>query len=166
MAYDFPMYINGEYRKSKTVLKILSPFDQHLVGQTYRPSQSDIEDSIQSAVDAFKMTREMPMYERVEKLQAVINDLYENKEEFARIISEESAKPIQTARGEASRAISTFTDALEETKRMRGEHMPLDYEPASKGRWALIRRFPIGPILGISPFNFPLNLVCHKVALA
>ncbi len=108
----------------------------------------------------------MPLYERIEKLQLIIDDLRENQEEFAEIISEESAKPIKTARGEAARAVSTFTDALEESKRLRGEHMPLDFEAASEGRWALLRRFPIGPILGISPFNFPLNLVCHKVAPA
>jgi len=166
MPYDFPMYINGEHRRSDTVLKINSPYDQHFIGQTYRPGNQDIEDAIQGAVDAFQQTRQMPLYERVEKLQIIIDDLHENQEDFAKIISEESAKPINTARGEAARAISTFTDALEESKRMRGEHMPLDFEVASKGRWAIIRRFPIGPILGISPFNFPLNLVCHKVAPA
>ncbi len=125
MPYDFPMYINGEFRRSDTILKIHSPFDQHFVGQTYRPGKKDIEDAIQGAVKAFKSTREMPLYERVEKLKVVIDDLRLNQEEFARIISEESAKPITTARGEATRAISTFTDALEESKRMRGEHMPL-----------------------------------------
>ena len=166
MPYDFPMYINGEFRRSDTILKIHSPFDHHFVGQTYRPGKKDIEDAIQGAVNAFKSTREMPLYERVEKLKVVIDDLRLNQEEFSRIISEESAKPITTARGEAARAISTFTDALEESKRMRGEQMPLDFDSASKGRWALMRRFPIGPILGISPFNFPLNLVCHKVAPA
>jgi acyl-CoA reductase-like NAD-dependent aldehyde dehydrogenase len=67
---------------------------------------------------------------------------------------------------EAERAVMTFTDALEECKRIRGEYLPLDYEASAKNRWGLIRRFPIGPILGISPFNFPLNLVCHKVAPA
>ena len=122
MAYDFPMYINGEYRKSKTVLKILSPFDQHLVGQTYRPSQSDIEDSIQSAVDAFKMTREMPMYERVEKLQAVINDLYENKEArpllyFAdgpvKTIQKDEELAYQTLLGESLEGKNIFIECLD-----------------------------------------------------
>jgi acyl-CoA reductase-like NAD-dependent aldehyde dehydrogenase len=108
----------------------------------------------------------MPLYERAEKLAAVVHELSAHQDEFARIICEESAKPISTARGEAARAVSTFTDAMEECKRLRGEQIPLDYEPASRGRWGLIRRFPIGPILGIAPFNFPLNLVCHKVAPA
>ena len=89
-----------------------------------------------------------------------------NREDFAQIICAESGKPIKFSRLEVDRAINTFNDALEESKRMRGEEMPLDFEPGSKGRWAIIKRFPIGPILGISPFNFPLNLVCHKVAPA
>jgi acyl-CoA reductase-like NAD-dependent aldehyde dehydrogenase len=166
MYYNLPLFIDGEFRESDDPLEIHSPFDNHLVGRTCRAGAGEIEMAISSAVKAFEETRRMPLYERAEKLEAVIADLKEHQEEFARIISEESAKPISTARGEAARAVSTFTDALEECKRLRGEQIPLDYEPASRGRWGLIRRFPLGPILGIAPFNFPLNLVCHKVAPA
>jgi glyceraldehyde-3-phosphate dehydrogenase (NADP+) len=136
------------------------------VGKTSRASEKDIETAIVASVKAFEETKSMPTYERMEKLSIIIDDLKANKAEFADIICEESGKAIQTSRLEAERAVMTFTDALEECKRIRGEYLPLDYEASAKNRWGLIRRFPIGPILGISPFNFPLNLVCHKVAPA
>jgi len=166
MSYDMSLFINGAFHQSDNRLDVYSPYDNHLVGRTCRAGAQQIALAIRTAVDAFQITRRMPLYERAERLEAVVHELKENQEEFAWIICEESAKPISTARGEAARAISTFSDALEECKRLRGEQIPLDYDPGSRGRWGLIRRFPIGPILGISPFNFPLNLVCHKVAPA
>jgi acyl-CoA reductase-like NAD-dependent aldehyde dehydrogenase len=166
MPYDFPIFINGEFCKTNDILEIRSPYDNHLIGRTYRAHTEEIEAAIVASVNAFGETKKMPIYERVEKLTSIIDDLRTNKEEFAHIICEEAGKAISTSRGEAERAVMTFTDALEECKRIRGEHLPLDYEQSMKNRWGIIRRFPIGPILGISPFNFPLNLVCHKVAPA
>ncbi len=166
MPYDFPIFINGDFCKTNDVLEIRSPYDNHLVGRTYRANSEEIEAAIEASVNAFDETKKMPIYERVEKLAGIIDDIRTNKEEFAHIICEEAGKAISTSRGEAERAVMTFTDALEECKRIRGEHLPLDYDPSAQNRWAMIRRFPIGPILGISPFNFPLNLVCHKVAPA
>ncbi|MCK4559860.1 MAG: aldehyde dehydrogenase family protein [Calditrichia bacterium] len=166
MPYDFPIFINGDFCKTNDVLEIRSPYDNHLVGRTYRANSEEIEAAIEASVNAFDETKKMPIYERVEKLAAIIDDIRTNKEEFAHIICEEAGKAISTSRGEAERAVMTFTDALEECKRIRGEYLPLDYDPSAQNRWAMIRRFPIGPIFGISPFNFPLNLVCHKVAPA
>ncbi len=166
MSYDFPIFINGDFCKTNDVLEIRSPYDNHPVGRTYRANSEEIEAAIEASVNAFDETKKMPIYERVEKLAAIIDDIRTNKEEFAHIICEEAGKAISTSRGEAERAVMTFTDALEECKRIRGEHLPLDYDPSAQNRWAMIRRFPIGPIFGISPFNFPLNLVCHKVAPA
>ena len=88
------------------------------------------------------------------------------REDLARLITLEAAKPIRTARAEVKRAIAIFTDALEECKRIRGEWLPLDPDAASEGSSALVRRFPIGPAAAITPFNFPLNLAGHKVAPA
>jgi len=166
MPYDFPIFINGEFIKTDKLLEIESPYDNHIVGRTYKATSVEIESAIISSVKAFDITKAMPLYDRIEKLSAIIDDIRTNKEEFAHIICEESGKPISTSRLEAERAVMTFTDALEECKRIRGEYLPLDYDPSAHNRWAMIRRFPIGPILGISPFNFPLNLVCHKVAPA
>ena len=166
MPYDFPVFINGKFYQTNDLLEIKSPYDNHLVGTTCRAQPKEIELAIQSSVMAFEKTKMMPIYDRIEKLSSIIDDLRTNREEFAQIICEESGKAISTSRLEAERAVMTFTDALEECKRIRGEYLPLDYDPSAKGRWGMIRRFPIGPILGISPFNFPLNLVCHKVAPA
>ena len=166
MPYDYPLFVNGDFFHTQDRLEIKSPYDGHLVGKTSRATPIEIESAIESSLKAFEVTKRMPIYERMDKLSAIIDDLKANKEEFAHIICEESGKAITTSRLEADRAVMTFTDALEECKRIRGEYLPLDYESSAKNRWGLIRRFPIGPILGISPFNFPLNLVCHKVAPA
>jgi glyceraldehyde-3-phosphate dehydrogenase (NADP+) len=96
----------------------------------------------------------------------VASELTARKEELAELITLEAGKPIRDARTEVTRAITTFTVAAEEAKRMGGELLPLDWLSGSENRWAIVRRFPIGPILGITPFNFPLNLVAHKVAPA
>jgi len=166
MPYDFPIFVNGEFLNTSDLLEIKSPYDSHLVGVTSRATITEIESAIVSSVQAFDETKTMSIYDRMDKLSAIIEDLITNKEEFADIICEESGKAIATSRVEAERAVMTFTDALEECKRIRGEYLPLDLDPGAKNRWGLSRRFPIGPILGISPFNFPLNLVCHKVAPA
>jgi acyl-CoA reductase-like NAD-dependent aldehyde dehydrogenase len=166
MAYDFPMLINGKWQKTKDKLDIRSPYDNRLIGTTYLAGPDEIEQAIVSAERAFTATKDMPVYERAEKLAKIANGIRENREEFARIICAEAGKPIKITRTEVDRAVLTFTDAAEECKRIRGEQMPLDIDPGSKGRWAIVQRFPIGPVLGITPFNFPLNLVCHKVAPA
>ncbi|MDH4100846.1 MAG: aldehyde dehydrogenase family protein, partial [Nitrospirota bacterium] len=99
-------------------------------------------------------------------LRNIAEGLDKRKEEVARTIALEAGKPINDARGEVGRAVTTFTVASEETKRWGGELMPLDITVATKGRWGITRRFPAGPVLGITPFNFPINLVAHKVAPA
>ncbi len=88
------------------------------------------------------------------------------REEFARTICQEAGKPIRTARIEVDRAINTFQIAAEESTRIYGEYIPLDTLESTAGRWGLVRRFPLGPVFAITPFNFPLNLVAHKVAPA
>jgi glyceraldehyde-3-phosphate dehydrogenase (NADP+) len=164
--YDFPIIIDGKPATTKEILEIKSPFDSRLIGKTYRAGAKEIELAIVSAVQGFKTTRLMSMYERSEKLARVAAAITERREEFAQIICAEAGKPIKYARIEAERAALTFSDAAEECKRLRGEYLPLDYDPGSLGRWGIVRRFPLGVILGISPFNFPLNLVAHKAAPA
>jgi glyceraldehyde-3-phosphate dehydrogenase (NADP+) len=99
-------------------------------------------------------------------LEGVVAGLKVAREELARLIALEAGKPLKLARAEVARAILTFTDAVEEAKRLRGEWLPLDLDTASEGRQGLVRRFPLGPVAAITPFNFPLNLVAHKVAPA
>jgi acyl-CoA reductase-like NAD-dependent aldehyde dehydrogenase len=96
----------------------------------------------------------------------VSESISERKQEFARIMAQEAGKPIKAARTEVERAIFTFNVAAEESTRIYGEYLPLDWQEFTAGRWGIVRRFPLGPIAGITPFNFPLNLVAHKVAPA
>ena len=116
---------------------------------------------------AFQVTRKLPAWRRAEVLAAHRRrDRGGEAEDFARTIALEAGKPIKTARHEAERAAFTFRVAAEETKRIHGELLQLDWLPGTEGRTGQVRRVPLGPIAGISPFNFPLNLVAHKVAPA
>jgi glyceraldehyde-3-phosphate dehydrogenase (NADP+) len=108
----------------------------------------------------------MTTYERVSLLQAFAAKMRTQRDEVARTICVEAGKPIREAEVETDRGIFTIETAAEEAKRIEGEVIPLDLLPSSKGRFGIVRRFPIGPIAGISPFNFPLNLALHKVAPA
>lgn len=166
MAAEYPIYLCGRWEKTADILEVRSPYDNHLIGKTWKAGTDEIASAIKGSVAAFKRTKILPLYEKAEKLKHITDSMKDNQEEIASVLSAEAGKPITAARAEVSRAILNFTDVTEECKRIRGEHMPLDFEPGSKNRWGIIRRFPIGPILAISPFNFPLNLVCHKVAPA
>jgi glyceraldehyde-3-phosphate dehydrogenase (NADP+) len=99
-------------------------------------------------------------------LRSIANYISSHKEEFARTMAQEAGKPLKAARTEVERAVFTFTVAAEETTRIPGEYLSLDWQQFTSGRWGIVRRFPLGPIAGITPFNFPLNLVAHKVAPA
>jgi len=166
MNYEFKFLVNGQLKTSREKVEVRSPYNGEVVGITYQATPDDLETAISAASRTFEETRWLPTHRRAYILEKVIQAIKTHHEEIARLIAQEAGKPIKTARGEVSRAIITFTDALEESKRIRGEWLPLDLEASSEGRFALVRRFPLGPISAISPFNFPLNLVAHKVAPA
>jgi len=105
-------------------------------------------------------------FERQRVLRSISAKIAERREQFARTMALEAGKPIKTARAEVDRAIFTFSVAAEESVRIGGEFLPLDLQEFTAGRWGIVRRFPVGPIAAITPFNFPLNLVAHKVAPA
>src|SRR5215469_13414600 len=121
---------------------------------------------IAAAVQTFEQTRKMASYERKRILGRVSEAIADRHEELAQIMCQEAGKPIKAARAEVHRAAFTFEIAAEESTRITGEWLPLDQQPASRGRFGILRRFPLGPIAAITPFNFPLNLVAHKVAPA
>ncbi|HHT9111466.1 MAG TPA: aldehyde dehydrogenase family protein, partial [Candidatus Brocadiaceae bacterium] len=158
--------IGNEWRESKDVLEVMNPYNNEIVGATFLASERDIEDAIQGTLRAFGETRKLPAFKKAEILGNIRDSISKRSEEFARTITLESGKPIADARIEVKRAIGTFQIAMEESGRMFGEVIPLDITERSKNRMAINRRFPIGTILGISPFNFPLNLIVHKVAPA
>ncbi len=158
--------VAGEWRDSKESLEVRSPYSGQVVGTTFRPTEGDVEDAIAAAVKAVKETGLLPTYRRSEILNNIRDGIARRREEFARTITLEVGKPIKVSRVEVDRAAQLMGLAAEEVKRMVGEHIPLDLLESAKGHVAVTRRFPVGPVLGITPFNFPINLICHKLAPA
>lgn len=166
MTKEYPFIVGGERRTSAEKVEIRNPYNQDVIAVVNYASAHDADEAIARAASAFETTRRLPSYARADVLRRIASELAARKEEWAELITLEAGKPIRDARTEVTRAVQTFTVAAEEAKRLGGELLPLDWLAGSENRWAIVRRFPIGPILGITPFNFPLNLVAHKVAPA
>jgi acyl-CoA reductase-like NAD-dependent aldehyde dehydrogenase len=158
--------LDGKFVEEGDPVEIHSPYDGSVVGRVFQGRRQHAEAAIAAAVKAFGTTRRLPAFERQRVLRRVAEALGQRKEEFAHTMAQEAGKPIKTARTEVDRAIFTFTVAAEESTRIYGEYLPLDWQEYTAGRWGIVRRFPLGPVVGITPFNFPLNLVAHKVAPA
>lgn len=145
---------------------VRSPWSGDEVGRVADADPARLDAIAAQAVRGFSAWRATPAWRRAEALHAIAAGMAADREGFARAIALEAAKPIADARIEVGRAIMTFTRAAEEALRITGEWLPLDLAPGAEGRSAIVRRVPAGPVLGITPFNFPLNLVAHKVAPA
>ena len=162
-----PIFLAGRWVDSPDLLEITNPArPNEPAGATYNATPEQYEEAVVAAIEAFETTRRMPAYERGAILRNISAGIRERREELARLITLESGKPIRDALVEVDRASLTFRLGAEEAERMTGELIPLDLMASSKGRVGLTRRFPIGPIAAISPFNFPLNLAAHKLAPA
>lgn len=162
----FGFLLDGEWREDGEALEVRAPSDQSIIARAVRPARRHVEAAIQAAVRAFEVTRKLGAYKRQRVLRSVAEGLEARREEFVRTLVREAGKPLKAARAEVERAIFTFNVAAEESTRIYGEWLPLDLQASSAGRWAIVRRFPVGPIATITPFNFPLNLVAHKWAPA
>jgi acyl-CoA reductase-like NAD-dependent aldehyde dehydrogenase len=162
----FGCYVAGEWIETGDAIEVRSPFDDSLVAVVHRAGPKEIQTALDKAVAAFQITRKMPVWKRAEILETISAGIAARHGELAKTIALEAGKPIRTARAEVDRAVFTFKVAAEESKRIYGEVVPLDWLPGTEGREAQVRRVPLGPVVGISPFNFPLNLVAHKVAPA
>ena len=166
MASEHQFYCAGEWRSSTHRVSIRNPYNGEVVGTTSLAGNDDLDDAITAAEHAFEETRHLQSYERADILDRMADGLAARQEEISRLMVQESAKPIRDARTEVARGVFTLRTAAEEAKRIAGETIPLDLMASSAGRFGITRRFPIGPIAGISPFNFPLNLALHKLAPA
>ena len=158
--------VSGEWITKGETIEIQSPYDGKTIGRTHLASRQHLEQAISSAAQSFAQVRQLPAYTRKDVLLRVANAIRENNKTFVRLMALEAGKPAKPARAEVDRALLTFTTAAEEATRIYGEYQPLDFLPATEGRWGVVRRFPVGPIAAITPFNFPLNLVAHKLAPA
>jgi acyl-CoA reductase-like NAD-dependent aldehyde dehydrogenase len=161
-----PFWLAGRPATGDAEQSVTSPHDGRVVGVHSIPTADQVERAVAAADAVRKEAAALPIHVRAEALAHVARRLGERSEEIARLISAENGKPVFWARGEVTRAVSTFRFAAEETRRFSGEVQRLDTEPAAQGRLAYVSRVPYGPVLAITPFNFPLNLVAHKVAPA
>ena len=165
------MLINGQWRgsakedSSTRFIDVRAPYDGRIIGRIPEAGRDDVEDAIAAAASAFRKTRLSP-YERYEILLKTSSLLNERTEDIARTLAQEAGKPIRDARAEVQRAVQTFQISAEEAKRIHGEGIPVEAAKGSENRIAFTIRVPVGPICAISPFNFPLNLVAHKVGPA
>ena len=162
-----PIFLAGRWVESDDPLVVTNPANaDEPAGATFNASEAQYEEAVEAAVAAFEVTRTLPAYERGAILRNISAGIKARREELGRLIALEAGKPIRDSLVEVDRATLTFRLGAEEAERMVGETIPLDLMPSSKGRVGITRRFPIGPIAAISPFNFPLNLAAHKLAPA
>jgi glyceraldehyde-3-phosphate dehydrogenase (NADP+) len=158
--------IDGRQLRTGSTFEVRSPYDDGAIAVVHRATPTEIERAIALAARAFESTRTLPSWKRAAVLEGISAAIAARREELAQTIALEAGKPIRTARVEAERSAFTFKVAAEETKRIGGEIISLDWLPGLEGREGFVRRVPLGPVAGITPFNFPLNLVAHKVAPA
>jgi acyl-CoA reductase-like NAD-dependent aldehyde dehydrogenase len=159
-------YLDGKWVEDGDVVEVRAPYDGTVIARVVQGRREHADAAIAAAVKAFGTTRRLPAFERQRVLRQISAGIAERREEFSRTLALEAGKPIKAARQEVERAIFTFNVGAEESTRIYGEFLPLDWQEFTAGRWGIVRRFPLGPVAGITPFNFPLNLVAHKVAPA
>ncbi len=158
--------IAGEHVSGEKSREVRSPFSGAVVDEVAVASWNDVDRALAEAAAGFESTRKQSAFDRSKVLLAAAGAVRMRAEELTRLIVAEGGKPYKNAKVEVARAASTLTWAGEEAKRHTGELIRLDTEETARGRLGVVRRFPLGVVLGIAPFNFPLNLVCHKVGPA
>ena len=163
---EYKLFIDGQWVTAGPLLEVRNKYNGQVIGAVPTARHEDVEAAVAAAVRAAPVMADMPAYKKAEILFRAATLLRERHSDFAQTIAAEAGKALKFARAEVDRAISTFTIAGEEAKRLHGETIPLDAVPAGEGYFGFWTRRPVGVIAAISPFNFPLNLVAHKVAPA
>jgi acyl-CoA reductase-like NAD-dependent aldehyde dehydrogenase len=159
-------FIKGEWVRGARDGEVRNPYDASPVASISWGGPDQVEQAIQATVEAARRAALVPAYERQTILARASEAVTDRADELAQVLAKEAGKPIKHARGEVARAAVTFSLAAAESRRVVGETLPLDVSPNGQRRLGITKRFPLGPIAGICPFNFPLNLVAHKVAPA
>jgi acyl-CoA reductase-like NAD-dependent aldehyde dehydrogenase len=161
-----PFLLNGDWVATGPAITILSPYDQSEVAAVSQARREHVESALSGSLEGFAAMKKLPAHERQRILRQTSEGIRSRHEEFARLIAQEAGKPLKAGRIEVERAIFTFSLAAEEAMRIEGECLSMDVQPGSDRRVGIVRRFPVGPVSAITPFNFPLNLVAHKLAPA
>lgn len=160
------LWINGKWEDGKSSYELTSPYTGEVIAKVAKASVSDVERAIEGAHEAFQSFKNTTAYERAEILYKVVDIMRSRKQEFAEILAQEAGKPITAGLAELDRTIATYQFAAECAKQIFGETVPLDAAPGVKDRIGFTKRVPIGVVSAITPFNFPFNLVAHKLGPA
>ena len=163
---NYNIYSAGKFITTNHILEIINPFDQSLVATTYLADESILNEAISAALTIKEELSNLSSQKKQDILQQISNEIYENRDYLANILSLESAKPLKYALAEIDRSAHTFLIAAEESKKIPTETIVLERIFGAEKREGIIHYFPIGLIAGIAPFNFPLNLAVHKIAPA
>jgi acyl-CoA reductase-like NAD-dependent aldehyde dehydrogenase len=163
---DLPLRIAGREVSTGEWIEVRSPHSGEVLGRVARAGAAEVDLAIDAAHRTFAETRRLPSHRRAAVLRAIEADLAARRDEYVETIVSEAGKPKRYAAGEVDRAAITLRLAAEEATRIGGEVLPVDIEPRGEGALCVVRRFPVGPVAAITPFNFPLNLALHKVAPA
>ncbi len=166
MTKQYQFIIAGMHRTSDEITEVRFPYNNEVVAEVFQASDADLEEAVQSAVKGFEITRKLPAHRRSQILYNLLSLMEKRMPDLVEALVMEGGKTQNVARGETERAMETVRVAAEEAKRVGGEIVPMDWTEAGEGRMGIVRRFPLGPVLGIAPFNYPLNLACHKLAPA
>lgn len=166
MTIKKQLFINGEWIEARQYTSLFSPYHRELIAEIPAASEEEVDSAIEAAYQAAHTMAEMPSHQRATILENLAKLLEQHSDQAAKIIAEEAAKPLKTAEGEVARTIQTYKFAAEEAKRLNGEAIPMDAAPGGEGRVAYTVKEPLGVIGAITPFNFPMNLVAHKVGPA
>src|SRR6202167_6022883 len=151
--------VDGKWVEEGDPVEIRAPYDGSVVGRVFQGRREHAETAIAAAVKAFGTTRRLPAFERQRGLRRVAEAIAERREAFSRTLAQEAGKPIKLARTEVDGAAFVFNVAAEEATRIYGEYLPLDWQEFTAARWGIVKNFPLGPIAGITPFNFSLKLL-------
>jgi glyceraldehyde-3-phosphate dehydrogenase (NADP+) len=158
------LFIDGAWRDTGRLASVRSPWDGHEVARVHVGGERELEDATQAAVRGFAAMKTLSRGDRAGILLRIAEGVAQRKQAIAATMTDEMGKPIQQARAEVDRCVTTFTLAAEEARRWGGEVVPVDIEPRTAGYFAITVMVPIGPVAAIAPFNYPLNLVAHKLA--
>jgi len=159
-------FVTGKWIDKAKKIEVKNPYDNSVIDTVPKADRDDVEKALAFAERGAKVMRKLSGYERWKILRKAADLIAARNEELGRLISTEEGKIIAEGRFEAGRAVETMMGSAEEAKRLHGETVPLDGDPAGKGKFGFTLRVPCGVVVAISPFNFPLNLVCHKVGPA
>jgi acyl-CoA reductase-like NAD-dependent aldehyde dehydrogenase len=163
---NYKIYLAGDFISTDQHLPVENPYNGEVFATTFLASAGELEKAIARAESIRTRLEEMPSYRVSEALFQISGNMKNDREKLAKVLAMESGKPIRYALGEIDRAAQTFLVAAEESKRIPGEYLSLDWTPAGEGKEAWVKYFPVGLIAGIAPFNFPMNLAVHKIAPA